>query len=456
MASISARLERVKDGSISLIDRGAVERACVEARHEWRERCLDPVSTLGAFAAQIAHGNIAMAFLCRRMGGRFSESAYCQARARLPVSVVRAAADAFTRRAMLDDAMGDGLWRGHRAVLIDGTGICAPDTPALREAFGVYSMYAPGCGLPTMSVLTVFDAQRDLLLGTHAAPAMTNDAAHADQVRSLLCPGDVAVGDRGLCSYVGLALLKEAEIHGVFRMSASRTMPFPAKTGERERRPYNRHRKQEPLLVRLIAENDQVVEIVKPHNRPRHVTAEVFATVPSTMVVRALRYTVAQTGWRSRSITLMTDLLDAEKDPADALAALYLSRWRIEVNLRHLKRTLCMNRLKCRSLDGVRREMLMYALVYNAVCAVRTKAAAAQGVALGRVSLIDALRWMLIETDGVPVILRPPPDLKLWPLRPPRHHPRLLKHGGHTAFRVMPKPRRDLIKAPAAEENHAN
>ncbi len=176
-----------------------------------------------------------------------------------------------------------------------------------------------------------------------------------------------------------LALLKDAGIHGVFRMSGSRTMPFPAREGERERRGYNRHRRQEPLLVR-----------------------------------------------------------------------------RIEVNLRHLKRTLGMNRLKCRSLDGMRREMLMYAPVYNAVCAVRMKAAAAQGVALGRVRFIDALRWMLIDTDGVPVTLRQPPDLKLWPIRPPRNHPRLLKHGGQSSFRVMPKPRRELIKEHANRPNHAN
>lgn len=456
MASIRARLDRVKEDPALLIDPDAVEAACRQCGHAWRTRTLDPVRTLHAFVAQIAHGNAAMAFLCRRLGGVFSESAYCQARARLPVSVVRSATDAFTRRAMIDDAMGDGRWRGHRTVLIDGTGICAPDTPELREHFGVYAIYAPGCGLPTASVLMVFDAQRDLLLGMHAAPAMTNDAAHADQLHALLRPGDVTVGDRGLCSYVELALLKDAGIHGVFRMSGSRTMPFPARKGQRQRRGYNRHRRQEPLLVRFIAENDQIVEIVKPHNRPKHVPAEVFAKIPSKMVVRAVRYTVEQAAWRPRSITLITDFLDAEEYPAEELAALYLSRWRIEVNLRHLKRTLGMNRLKCRSIDGLRREMLMYALVYNAVCAVRMKAAAAQGVALRRVSFIDALRWMLIDTHGVPVTLRQPPDLKLWPIRPPRSHPRLLKQGGQTSFRVMPKPRRDLVNDRSAGASHAN
>jgi len=444
MASIHARLAQVKEDSEQLIDPKVVVEACHKAGHSWRERALDPVRTLHAFASQVMHGNTAMAFLCRRMGNLFCESAYCQARARLPVSVVQAAVDDFTARAI--GATCESLWCGHRTVLVDGTGICTPDTPELRELLGVNSIYQPGCGLPSASVLVVFDARRDLLLGMHAARAQTNDAAHTDKVHPLLRAGDVEVGDRGLCSYVELALLRKAGVHGVFRMTASRTMPFLAKQGERERLGYNRHRKQEPLLVTLIAENDQIVEIVKPHNRPKHVPAEVFARIPSKMVVRVVRYAVEQAGWRSRSITLMTDLLEAARYPAKELAALYLSRWRIEVNLRHLKRTLGMSRLKCRSADGIRREMLMFALVYNAVCAVRAKAAAAQGVTLGRVSFIDALRWMLLDTDGVPTTLRRPPDLKLWPIRPPRFHPRLVKYGDQ-CFRVMHTPRKQLIEA---------
>ena len=427
-----------------LIDPKVVHEACREVGHTWRQRTLDPVRTLRAFVCQIAHGNAAMAFVRRRMGNEFSESAYCQARARLPVSVVRAVSDDFTARAM--GSIDDGLWRGHRTLLIDGTGILTPDAPELRELLGVNSVYQPGCGLPSASTLAVFDARRDLLLGMHAASAQTGDAAHMDKVQPLLRPGDVVVGDRGLCSYVQLARLCAAGVHGVFRMSGSRTMPFPAKRGQRQRRSYSRHRAQEPLLVTLIDENDQIVEIVKPHNRPGHVPPEEFAKVPSKMVVRAVRYRVEQAGWRSQSVTLITDLLDARTYPAKELAEVYLSRWRIEVNLRHIKRTLGMNRLKCRSIDGMHREMLMFALVYNAVCAVRARAAAAQGVAASRVSFIDTLRWMLLDSDGVPVRLRPPPALKLWPLRPPRCHPRLLKHGDQT-FRIMHKPRQQLINA---------
>lgn len=161
MASIRARVQSVKGDPFQLIDPAAVERACREAGHRRRERTLDPVSTLRAFAAQIAHGNTAIAQVVRLMGEAgvaFSESAYCQARARLPVAVVRAAFDAFTARARDARRPGDGLWCGHRTALIDGSDVNTPDTPELRGAFGVSGNCAPGAGLPSVHTLTLFDA----------------------------------------------------------------------------------------------------------------------------------------------------------------------------------------------------------------------------------------------------------------------------------------------------------
>lgn len=441
MASLTALTARVKDDAAALVDPEVVARACAEAGHVWRERCLNPAQTLAAFVTQIAHGNTAIGHVARLAGGRFGESAYCQARARLPVSVVRAVADDFTRRAL---ARADGSgWCGLRPVLIDGTGVVMPDTPALRRHFGTASCYAPGCGLPLAGVLAVFDAQTDLLLDLHAAPARTQDLRHVHEVHPALTPGDVLVGDAGYCAYAHLAILQKACIHAVFRMNRARTMPFPARRGERARLAGSRHHKLEPLLVRLIGADDQVVEIVKPHNRPRQVSPEVFASLPPKLVVRAVRYTVRQAGWRSSEIVLLTTLLDPEKYSAQDLAALYLSRWRIEVNLRHLKRTLGMERLKCQSIDGVLRELWVFVLVYNAVCVLRGKAAGAQSVPIGRVGFVDALRWWLIETRGNPAAVGKVPRLKLWPDRTGRSHPRYLKRGS-SPFKVMAVPRHNI------------
>ena len=139
--------------------------------------------------------------------------------------------------------------------------------------------------------------------------------------------------------------------------------------------------------------------MVKPHNRPKHVTAEEFAKIPAKWTVRVLRSRIQDRGVRSNEIILMTSLLDANEYPAAEIAELYRTRWRIEQNMRHLKRTMNMERLKCETVEGVegvevaQRELLVCTLAYTAKCAYRAMAAAAaQRVAPLKISCIDTLQ----------------------------------------------------------------
>lgn len=454
MASIRARLDGIKRHPEALIDPGIVRRACRDCGHVWRDRTLDPVSTLHAFAVQVAHGNTSISHTIRLIGGGFTESAYCQARARLPVSVVRRVLEQFTGLTQ-QERRGTGLWCGRRTVLIDGSGVSTPDTPELRATLGTGGNCAPGCGLPLVHVLGVFDADNGLWLGLHAAPARTHDLRHAHDLHPSLTPGDVLVGDRGLCAYAHLAMLQQIGCDGVFRVPDTRSLPFPARRGERRRHSYNRHRREEPILVELIDHDDQVVEIVKPKNRPRHLSPEAFARIPGKLIVRAVRCTARGPGLRTRRITLLTTLTDAAKYPACALAELYLMRWRIEVNLRHLKRTMGMDRLKCQSVEGVVKELLMFALIYNATCRVRAAAADAAGVPPTRVSFVDALRSMLVAGPAGVRAREHPPDLKVWPVRKSRIQPRQLKRV-HSNFRVMKWTRANLIQWITLQRTQAN
>jgi len=441
MASMRARLEKIKRDPRALIDPGCVARACRASGHEWRERTLGPLATLEAFAVQVAHGNTALGHVARLMGGRFTESAYCQARSRLPVAVVRTLLREFT--AGSGETPDD--WRGHRVVLIDGTGVSLPDTPELRAHFGTAGDPAPGCGLPCAKVLCVFRAHDGMLLDLHLATACAGDLGHVREVHPALRPGDVLVGDRGLCAYTHLADLLRIGCHGLFRMQACRVMPFPASPGPRRRLAYNRHRSAEPVLVELITRDDQVVEIVKPHNRPKSMAPGAFARIPSTLVVRAVRYRVAERGFRAHEFTLLTTLTDASRYSAEDLARLYLMRWRVEINLRHLKRTLGMDRLKCGSVAGVTREVLMLALLYNAVCRVRALAAAAANTDPTRLSFIDALRALHAAIRGSRVLLPRPTKLKSWPLRTPRPFQRRVKRK-HSDYRVLTMPRHRFVE----------
>ena len=71
---------------------------------------------------------------------------------------------------------------------------------------------------------------------------------------------------------------------------------------------------------------------------------------------------------------MVTTLLDPVAYPKEAIANLYLSRWQIEVNFRHLKTTMGMEVLHCKSVEGVLKELYIFALAYNLVRLVMLEA----------------------------------------------------------------------------------
>ena len=66
----------------------------------------------------------------------------------------------------------------------------------------------------------------------------------------------------------------------------------------------------------------------------------------------------------------------------------------VETNLRHLKITLGMDILKCKTVEGIRKERMMFLLVYNLMRRVMLQAARLQGVNVNRLSFADTLAWL--------------------------------------------------------------
>jgi Transposase DDE domain len=114
------------------------------------------------------------------------------------------------------------------------------------------------------------------------------------------------------------------------------------------------------------------------------------------------RYQVAVPGFRVQEVTLVSTLLDADEFPASELQKIYAWRWRIETNLRHLKTTMGLDVLKCQTVDGICKELVAFALIYNMVRVVMHAAAEHLHVPIDRISFVDALRW-LASGGQVPV-----------------------------------------------------
>ena len=423
-----------------------IDQVCRQAGHKWRICRLVPQVLIRLFLVQILYGNTALHHLSILAGRSFTASAFCQARRRLPLQVLRLLLSELVKTLTADDAE-PGLWNGHRTLLADGSSFSMADTPELQKQFGQPGAQKPGCGFPVAKILAIFDAKTGFLLGANATPLRTHEMSQVDVAHEMIRPGDVLVGDRGLSSYVHLALLAARQAHGVFRLHQKQIVDF---TPGRPHGPGKTTKSQpKSRWVRSLGPNDQVVEYFRPKSRPKWMTEERYAALPESMLIRELRYTVSQPGHRTRQITLVTTLLDGEKYSAASLADLYGMRWRVEQNLRDLKQTMKMDVLKCQSVDGVLKELTAYAIVYNLIRLVMAKAGHRQGVAADRISFIDAMRWLIQAKPGDEV-----PRLIVNPVRENRFEPRVRKRRPKQ-FPLMNKSRQELRENLIAQEVNA-
>jgi hypothetical protein len=389
-ANVQAALRRIHSELAQVLDSAQIHDVCRQLGHRFRDRVLDPVTTIHLFVLQILHGNCAVARLKDFTDKVFSEAAYCKARIRLPLAVLRGLLERVGRalQPTLDD---HGRWRGHRTFHVDGSGFSMPDTPALQKAFGQPGNQRAGCGFPVAHILTLFHAGTGFLIQVLAAPLRTHDLSQVSQLHRELRPGDVLVGDRAFGSFAHFALLLGRQLHGLFRAHQRQVISFI------ENRPHNepgkRRLKGLPMSrwLKRLGLKDQLVEYVKPKERPEWLDEPHWAALPDTLQIRELEYRIERRGCRTCRVRLTTTLLDADTYPAEELATLYGQRWQIETNLRHLKQTMKMDVLHCQTEEGVLKELTTFALVYNLVRAVMHAAAQRQGVAIERLSFADAL-----------------------------------------------------------------
>ena len=462
MASISGGLLRIKQDLRPFLCEAQIESACRGAGHVWRERQLGPVQTIHLFILQVLNFNTAMTGLRHLSHTAVKAPAYCRARMRLPLAALEAllaeSASAMRQASMREGSWpASGLWCGLRTLLVDGSSTIAPDTPSSQKAFGQPRGQKPGCGFPVPKVLGLFDAFSGLMLQSMAFPLYTHEQSKVWLLHSLLGVGDLLVGDRGFCSFAHLAMLSARGVAGLFRMHQKQIVDF---------RPHRKHRrknvkkgqefqknhkgrsgnknKRKPLpysrFVERLGRHDQIVQWFKPASRPKWMSAQQYAQLPESLLVRELRFVLRRKGQRTLCVTIATTLLDPTLYPRQKIIELYGVRWQVETHFGELKTTLKMRKLKSQTAEGVLKELAIYALVYNLVHMVMLKAAARQHVTPDRISFIDTVRWLNSAEPGDAL-----PDLMVNPRRPHRHEPRVIKDLQDT-YTKMTRPRKELRK----------
>lgn len=438
--TIAAALRRVK-ALPQLIEHDLVLDACRAAGHGWRDGPLNPLSTVTLFLIQVLHGNTAINHLRHLTPLAFTASAYCQARARLPLALFEHLLQSVTD-AMFQTTDAIARWRGHRTFIIDGTTFTMPDTPALLSHFGHPSGQTPGCAFPVAHLMVLCDMATGLIRQITGAPLFTSDLTAGVKMCPLLRRGDLIIADRGFAGWAFYAVLEQHGLHTLIRAHQRLFLSFRRRVREHPHGVWTR--------LYLLDKDDQVIEWFKPGSCPQWMSKRDFAALMPSILIRIIRYSLRRRGFRPEEIIIMTTLTDHQRYPKQELIALYGRRWEIETNIRHLKQTMKMNELHCQSIAGVRKELTMFAIAYNLVRMEMTHAAAAQRIQPERISFVDALRALQARAT-TPAIhprmthdKRPPPTpaLIVNPYRPNRCEPRAIKRR---------PPQRRLLTTPRAE-----
>jgi hypothetical protein len=389
------------------------------------------------FLLQILFGNVACDYVPRLAGKNVTGGAYCAARGRLPLEALQTLLTRCTS-AMAAAVQETGRWLGHRLLILDGSSFSMSDTDELREHFGQSGEQAAGCGFPTAHWLALVHFGSGLFQKVLTGPLRTHDMSGAAQLHPELQAGDVLLADRALCSFAHLALLVSRSVHAILRLhqrvvadfTLGRAYALPGRGKSQKKKGLPRSRQ-----IRKLGPLDQIVEWFRPADCPVWMSAEDFAALPEVLRVRELQYSVARKGFRVKTVTLVTTLLDAKFYTAEKVAEAYGLRWTIETSFGHLKTTMKMDVLRCQTVRGILKELTMFLLVYNLVRMTMVEAAQQQGVSVDRISFVDALRWL--ATTQHPETI---PPLNLVPLRPGRYEPRCRKRRPKE-YPVMKQPR---------------
>jgi hypothetical protein len=440
MATIAASLIRVKDNPLEFLTPQLIESVCREHNYSWRDGELDPATTMALFMQQIVRGNIPCSEVRHVGDDRFTAQAYCKARARIPLAVYQTLLNEVYQKFIPHTRREEHLWHGHRTFHIDGSTFSMSDTPELRKAFGLPSGPKEGCAFPVAHLLILFSAATGLLIDTWASPLRTGDLAETPEAHMHLDEEDILIGDDSFSGYQHLALLQKQGLHGLFPVHHLRIVDF------KKGRPHCGDGKKavagmpRSRWIKSLGKTDQLVEYFKPAHKPQWMSDAEFESLPESIIVRELRRTVRRPGLGKITITLVTTLLDPVAYPADDLLDLRLRRWDVETNIGHMKTTMKMDVLHCKTEQGVRKELTVFSIVYNLVRVVMLTASRRQEVPVSRISFADAYKWMRHARPGDVL-----PALIVNPYRPDRIEPRCKKRRPKQ-FDLMNKPREELRK----------
>jgi hypothetical protein len=306
------------------------------------------------------------------------KSGISQARTRLGWQALRQLHDAVVRPIAV--AATQGAWyRGWRLVSLDGSTLDVADERANDEAFGRPGASRGASAYPQIRFVSLVESGTHVLFGSQMSGYGTSEITLARSVLNGLQKGMLCLADR---QFFGFALWGQARDSGcdlLWRIKKNARLPreMVLPDGSYLSRIYpsepDRRRKKNGVTVRVIDYRLDGVVDAEPIYR------------------------------------LVTTILDADRAPANELAALYHERWEIETALDELKTHLRGARIVLRSKtpDLVRQEFYGLMMAHFAIRSLIHEAALKADEDPDRLSFLHAVR---VVRRRLPAAVAVPPS----------------------------------------------
>jgi putative transposase len=369
----------------ALLSQDRILKAFGAARAAWQGWIYSPAITVWVFLSQcLSPDHSCRDAVARLIGWRLSQGlapcsadtgAYCTARGNLPEEALHALVRE-TGQQVEAESPPAWLWHGRKVRVVDGSTVTMPDTAENQAAYPQQETQKPGCGFPIARILVVFS----LVAGTVLEAAIgkyqgkqTGENSLFRQLYDVLTAGDIILADRYFSGWSDIALPRQRGIDVVLRKHQLRRTDF--RMGQR------------------LGKDDHLVLYARPA-RPKWMSAEQYAALPAELTLREVRIRVAQKGFRTQSLVVVTTLLDAAQYPREDIAELYRRRWQAELHLRSLKIVLQMDHLRCKTPERVRNEFYTHLLGYNLIRGVMAAAAFQSERSPGEISFKGTLQTL--------------------------------------------------------------
>lgn len=254
-------------------------------------------------------------------------------------------------------------FHGLRVLVADGTTFRLPDTASLAAEFGKPSGGRGEAGYPMANALALIEADTHLVIDVELGSSTTAELAMFTTMTPRIPAETLTILDRNFDS-----------------------LPHLWSLGDAERRRHWMVREDSRVRFRVVQElgpGDQLVAI-----RVGNDARSKYPHLPREIVARRIRYVAGPT-----EFTVLTSLLDAAEVPAAEIAALYHSRWEIELAFDDMKteQRAAATTLRSKSPVGIRQEIYGLLVTHNLVRVEMTRAAALLGVHPTRISFHRAL-----------------------------------------------------------------